>query len=345
MNHHPNPKEIWPDSGLHLLDIVEGNHLGITDDFLRDYFSRPELMPVAESCDAERVLHATLMDDPCRTVSPGELSAMADQDVVENYTVILYFRDRLIAAETIEGCYLSAFSQNLEPIPFYFFNHMAQLITHNVMNSCNDPFIVRASELLFRKQAVNIHEGATLAVDLEMAKSLDHENAGFGALGKTLVQQGATLRPLDLDVMTMDNANAYWDRTQDHDIVLDLTFGRDGLDALCRAMEMWMQHLLMVGVKITPLQEINDENWVWHTGLDVDSTALLNDLYQGNQPSEDQLYKLLSLFKLEFNDTGAVLPDIAGHPVYLGLCMDAHKKLHLKPQNLLFNMPLASVIN
>jgi hypothetical protein len=34
--------------------------------------------------------------------------------------------------------------------------------------------------------------------------------------------------------------------------------------------------------------------------------------------------------------------DIAGRPVYLGLGMDGEKRIRLKPQNLLVNLPLAA---
>jgi hypothetical protein len=34
-------------------------------------------------------------------------------------------------------------------------------------------------------------------------------------------------------------------------------------------------------------------------------------------------------------------PEIAGSPVYLALAMDAGRRLKLKPQNLLVNLPLA----
>jgi hypothetical protein len=49
----------------------------------------------------------------------------------------------------------------------------------------------------------------------------------------------------------------------------------------------------------------------------------------------------LSLFRLEFEDPGLMRPDIAGRPVYLALAMTAERKVRLKPQNLLVNLPLA----
>jgi hypothetical protein len=33
--------------------------------------------------------------------------------------------------------------------------------------------------------------------------------------------------------------------------------------------------------------------------------------------------------------------EVAGKPVYLAMAMDEHKRLKLKPQNLLLNLPLA----
>ena len=50
--------------------------------------------------------------------------------------------------------------------------------------------------------------------------------------------------------------------------------------------------------------------------------------------------RLLSLFRLAVADKGAVIDEMAGRPVYLGLAMDRQGKLRLKPQNLLLNLPL-----
>ena len=40
-------------------------------------------------------------------------------------------------------------------------------------------------------------------------------------------------------------------------------------------------------------------------------------------------------------DPGLMQADVAGRSVYLGLAMTAEKKVHMKPQNLLVNLPLA----
>ena len=125
-------------------------------------------------------------------------------------------------------------------------------------------------------------------------------------------------------------------------MVLDISFTRPGLDALCRVLEDWVRHFLAVDVSIQPVQAISDERWVWHIGLESESTAILNDLYNDAEVDEERLSRLLSLFRLEFRDSSVMLPAIAGRPVYLGMAMDVDNVLRIKPQNLLMNLPLVA---
>jgi hypothetical protein len=97
-----------------------------------------------------------------------------------------------------------------------------------------------------------------------------------------------------------------------------------------------------VRVRITPLQRIDDEAWRWHIGLDVESMALLNDLYQERPVEPERLARLISLFRLDFESADYMRADVAGRPVYLGLATTPQDTLKLKPQNLLLNLPLAS---
>ena len=105
-------------------------------------------------------------------------------------------------------------------------------------------------------------------------------------------------------------------------------------------MEAWILHFLKVRTRIQPMQNINDENWLWHIGLDVDATRILNALYHGKELSEPELEKIVALFRLEIQDGASVHPDVRGRPVYLALAMTKEKKLRMKPQNLLTNLPL-----
>ena len=99
-------KDFWISSGHHLLDRGDEGGLHITDEFLKVYLARPELTPPAEACDAERALHAALLADPRKAVSPSEVAAIKDADARENWGVLLAFRELLLAHPTLEAAYI-----------------------------------------------------------------------------------------------------------------------------------------------------------------------------------------------------------------------------------------------
>src|SRR4051812_19956014 len=101
--------EFWRQSGYHLLRVTGDGRLAPTDEFLAAYVQRPEMRPIDSSCDAEIALHKALLADPRRTVSAAEIAALADPDARENYTLLLAFRDRLLAAADLEAAYLRLF--------------------------------------------------------------------------------------------------------------------------------------------------------------------------------------------------------------------------------------------
>ncbi|GAB4373748.1 MAG: DUF6352 family protein [Kiloniellaceae bacterium] len=342
--------DFWRDSGFHLLERQApergtGGHLAVTDDFLRAYLNRPEVHPVAESNDAERALHAALLRNPREAVSGARLAAMADPDAIENYQIVLGFRDRLLAADSLEDAYVKLF---LEPagqskgvlVPPLFIDQLVHVIARAMLEGEEDPLKVRAAELLFRAQAVTINDGAIMAADAETVE-MYASSGGFGSLGRLVAEAQTPLRTVELDVLTEDNAAIYWSRDSRYDTVLNLNFAGAGLDALCRVLERWIAHFYDIAVSIQPVQKISDERWVWHIGLDAEATAMLNDLYNGVEVGEGRLARLLSLFRMEFQDPSVVAPGIAGRPVYLAMAMTEAKQLRLKPQNLLVNLPLA----
>ncbi len=330
----------WQNSGYHLLTPDANGQLTVTDDFLRAYFNRPEVAPVEESCDKERALHAALLSEPKRVVSTAEINALEDPDGRENYKVLIDFRDRLVKAGTVEGCYLDIFREGDVRIPPMFLDQMASVVIRQVLDGTDDPFRARAGELFFREQTVTVHEGSILSGGLEVVEMLAN-TGGMGSIGQLLVEGGVKPKQVDLDVMQADNAHKYWQRDELHDMVLDLSFAREGLDALCRVFEGWVLHFTGAEVSIQPVQKITDEKWVWHIGLDPDATGILNDLYNDIDVDEDRLERLLSLFRMEFKDPSLMQPDIAGRPIYMGLAMSDKKRLRLKPQNILVNLPLA----
>jgi Family of unknown function (DUF6352) len=337
--------DFWRDSGYRLLDRDRRGHLRVTDDFLRAYFLRPELRPVAESCEAERALHAALLKNPREAVSAARLGELADPDAGENYRVVLGFRDRLLASGTLEECYLRLFlsGDNTDagvPVPPLFIDQMAHVIARSILEGCDDGLRARAGELLFREQKVTVADGTIMAADAETVE-MHATTGGFGDLGRLLAEAQTPLRTVELDVLSAANAELYWLRDQAHDTVLDLSFAGAGLDALARLLESWIRHFLDVEVSIQPVQEISDEKWVWHIGLDAEGSALLNDLYNGVEVGEVRLARLLSLFRLEFAQASVMPAAIAGRPVYLAMAMTEEGTLRVKPQNLLVNLPLA----
>ncbi len=333
--------DFWRDSGYHLLERRDDGHLTVTDDFLRAYLNRPEVRPVEESNDAERALHAALLRNPREAVSGERLAAIGDADAIENYQIVLGFRERLLAADSLEDAYLKLF---LEPegitVPPLFIDQLVHVITRATLEGEPDPLKVRAGELLFRAQQVTINDGAIMAADAETVE-MYAASGGFGSLGRLVAEAQTPLRTVELDVLTEDNAALYWQRDSRYDTVLNLNFAGAGLDALCRVLEGWVRHFYDIAVSIQPVQKISDERWVWHIGLDAEGSAMLNDLYNGVEVGEGRLARLLSLFRLEFQDGSVVLPSVAGRPVYLAMAMTEASQLRLKPQNLLVNLPLA----
>ena len=172
--------------------------------------------------------------------------------------------------------------------------------------------------------------------------SLHARTGGLGSLGKLLVEAQAPLRAVELDVLGEADAERYFARSDRFDTVLDVSFTRPGLDALCRVLEVWTAHFLGVTVGIQPLQTVRDPHWRWHLGLDAEASRLLDALYAGEELDEERQARLLSLFRLEIRDLDLVRADLRGRPVYLGVAQTPTRELCIKPQNILLNLPLTA---
>jgi len=330
--------DFWPSTGYKLLSR-SGNALLVSDDFIRALFLRPEVAPIAESCPAELKLHEALLAAPRRTVAAAEILNIKDPDAQANYRILLKFRDRLIAAPTLEAAYTGLFKGDVDVPPLFVFQ-LTQIFLRHVLGEEVDPLEARMAECLFRVQKISILEdGAVMAADEETVEVFA-ETGGFGSLGELLRKQNTPTRSIDLDVLSTDNAAIYWERDERHDLAVSLNRGQPALDALMRVMEKWVLHFLGVKVTIAHRREIDDKQWVWHVGLDAAASGVLNDLYNNQPVDEARMSRLLCLFELRFDDPADMRPAIAGRPVYLAMAMDAEGKLKLKPQNLLLNLPL-----
>lgn len=331
--------DFWQHCGYHLLDRAADGHLVVTDDYLRLYYTRPELAPVEESCAAERQLHQSLLEAPRRPVAEVEITALADADAQENYRVMLRFRDQLLAAPTLESFYFELFRADVAvPPPFIY--HTTEVILRGLLEGTDNGLLVRAGEVFFRQQQVSVKDGAVMLADAETV-NLHAESGGLGNLGRMLKEVNAPLRSLDLDVLSDANHREYFNRDGRRDTVLQINPGLPGSLALCELLERWVAHFHGTTVKVTPIREIPDEEWVWHLGLDVEASAMLNEIYSGGEVDEERMRRVIGLFRMEFSDAGALRPEMRGAPVFLGVAMTAEGNLRLKPQNLLMNLPLA----
>ncbi|MBL8521090.1 MAG: hypothetical protein JNK75_10500 [Betaproteobacteria bacterium] len=337
-------QDFWPSSGFKTLQRNDRGWLRATPDYWRHWLARAELAPLPESGPRERALHARLLEQPLIAVDEATLEGLEDADTADNFRHFLRFRDRVADAVTLERFYLELFRRNAAgraiDLPPAFIDGVCEAIVRGLLDGCDDPWTVRAAELFFRRQRVAHENGQWLAADAESIQVFA-ETGGFGSLGRLLAQQGTALRTLNLDVLTHESAALYWLSADRHAWLLDLAPGRPGLAALSSLMSAWVRHFLGIGVAIEPLAGVEDAHWRWHTGLDSESSAILNDLYAGHELADERRARLVSLFKLVFDDADAMRGDVRGVPVYLGLAVTEDRQLRMKPQNLLLNLPLA----
>ena len=327
-------KDFWISCGHHLLDRNDSGGLVVTDEFLKAYFARPELMPPEDACAIERRLHRELLANPRRPVELGEVAEIADADARENWQFVLAFRDLLLRHTTLEAAYLALIRSGSVQLPPLFVNQLVHVILRNALDGCEDAFVLRAAELFFRAQRLMLHENAVLLGDAEV----------IGGVNPTpvlsLMSMLGAVHDVEVDVLDEDNAEHYWHRSDQFDMGLDLTAGRRGQAALAAVITRWLSHLLGIEVAIEPLTELRDAKLAWYVGLDPDATAIGDRLWRGEALDEETNGRVLGLYRLTFADPALVLEEMGREPVYLIMAMSAQKLVRLKPQNLLTGLPI-----
>jgi hypothetical protein len=331
--------DFWRSCGYSLLERGADGRLIVTDDYLRAYFTRPELAPVEGSCANERALHAALMQNPRLNVEERRIAAIRDDDARENYRVMLRFRAQLLAAPSLEAFYCGLFQHDVA-VPPLFVDQTVQVILRGILEGDDDGLKARAAELFFRKQRVNIDSGAIRLADEETVEM--HATRGaLGNLGKLILEAQTPLRSVELDVLDAKTQAEYWRRDERFDTVLQLNSSHPGCAALCRVLEAWIAHFHCTPVAISPVREIPDQEWVWHVGLDAEATAMLNEIYNGGEVNTERMKRMIGLYRVDFRNPSDMRTELAGKPVFLGLAVTPDYRLRMKPQNLLLNLPLA----
>jgi Family of unknown function (DUF6352) len=326
--------DFWISCGHHLLDRDEGGGLLMTDDFLKVYLARPELVPPLEACAVERTLHAALLADPRMAIPASDIAAIADVDARENWQLLIAFRDHLLRHKTLEAAYAELVRGGIGNTPPLFVSQLVHVILRNALDGVTDARVVRAAELFFRTQRVTMHEGSMLVADDEI----------IGGVNPTpvtpLVSMLGIPAEAEIDVLNDENTASYWERSDAFDMALDLTGGRSGLVALAEAMRRWIAHVLGVEVAIEPLTELREAPLTWYVGLDADATRIGDLLWNGDDIDEATMAAVVGLFALKFRDPSLMLDKVKGEPVYLILAMTGDKTIRMKPQNLITGLPI-----
>ncbi len=321
--------DFWLASGHHLLDRDADGRLVVTDELLKAYLARPELLPPAEACAAERELHAAMFSAPRRPIDGAAIGAIADPDARENWRLLVAFRDELLRHPTVEAAYLALVRDGVGGTPSLFLDQLVHVILRNALDGCADPFVARAGELFFRSQRLAVHEGALFAADEEKV-------AGFGDAPASPLASLAD-GPADREIEVLGDANAagYWERSDRFDLAFELTAGRRGVAALATAIERWLRHLLGIAARVEPLGELRDVPFSWYIGLDAAGPRIGDALWRGEDLDEATRRRIAALFALTLDAATTARTS----PVYLIMAMTGDKRLRLKPQNLLTGLP------
>jgi hypothetical protein len=324
-------RDFWLASGHHLLDRNARGWLTVTDEFLKAYLARPELVPPTDACAAERRIHAILLADPRQIITASDMASIADADARENWQMMITWRDRLVQNETLEAAYLDIVRHAIR-FPHIFIDQLVHLILRNILDDCDDAFVVRAAELLFRPQQLRTHNGSLVAGDAETTPGTGPhpESPLYALMG---VQTEA-----DIEILSEANASRYWTRSDRFDMALDLSSGGRGAAALGDVMARWIFHLLAIEVAIEPLRELDGVEFSWYIGLDAEASRLGAALWNGDDP--DAATPLVGLYQLTFADPSLMLERLRGEPVYLLTTAKADGMLRLKPQNLIVGLPI-----
>ena len=335
-------REFWVASGHHL--TRRGDHGGLvaTPELIMAYLARPELMPPADACEAERNLHASLLADPLRPVSKADIAALADADARENWAFMMNFRDRLISAPSLEAVYV-ALARKGADLPPIFLSQLCHLILRNALEGCDDPYMLRAAELFYRSQQAALHEGMLLLADAEVVEAQQHAQHDTHLSPLTAMLQPQAFG--EMDVMDDENAWTYWSRSDAHAMVMNIGGNPKARAGLCRVIERWIGHLLGVAVTVETVASIEDRDWRWFIGLDSEATRIGNDLWNGAEPDGNVAERIVALMRLNIEDTRLVDERVGNKPVYLILGAGTDKVVRLKPQNLVAGLPLAAAPN
>jgi hypothetical protein len=327
-------RDFWLACGHHLLDRDAAGRLLVTDEFLKAYLARAELVPPPEACPAERWLHDSLLGNPRRAVTASQIAAIADADARENWEMMIAWRNHLLRHDTLEAAYLEIVRRKIK-VPQVFIGQLIQAILRNGLDDCRDAFVLRAAEMFFRPQKLTLEPNSIIARDEEMAAGVSdsgHQSPLFALLGLPAATEAG--------VLTDGTADSYWRRSDRFDFGLDLTVGQRGSSALGQVIAHWISHLLAVDVAVEPLTELREAPLSWYVGLTAEATRIGDAIWNEHDADGALQGRLVGLYRLNFRNPSDVIEKVGNEPVYLLAATTADDVLRLKPQNLVTGLPI-----
>jgi hypothetical protein len=333
-------RDFWLSCGHHLLDRDAAGHLLVTDEFLKAYLARPELMPPPEACAAEQTLHGALLREPRQPISASQIAAIADADARENWQMMIAWRDHLTGHGSLEAAYLAIVRRNIH-FPQVLVGQLVQVILRNALDGCDNVFTLRAAEMFFRPQKLVFQETSIIAVDEETDTAfVQHSPSPLLAL----LGLPATT---EFNMLSEATAESYWEQSDRFGMALDVSPGGRGMAALGDVIARWLAHLLAIDVVVEPVVGLQNLPWSWYVGLSSEATHIGDAIWRGDDLADAERAQLIGILRLAFLNPADMIEKVRDEPVYLLLAMTADEVLRIKPQNLLAGLPIleAEVVN
>lgn len=330
----PPTKDFWRSCGYHLLDHDDSGGLKLTDEFLKAYLARPELLPPGDACAAERELHDALLANPRKPVSASDIRVINDADARENWRLFIVFRDHLSRFASLEAAYFDLARTSRAGVPPLFVDQLVHVILRQALANVTDTRVLRAAEFFFRAQRMTLHEGSLIAADEETIGGISTSPIS------PLISMLGIPPESQIDVVNDTNAESYWERSDRFDMALNITAGRDGANALAMAMQYWIAHLLGIDTHIEAIERMENVDLAWYVGLDAEASKIGDILWHGETIDDATMSRIAALFRLSFRDPLQMIDAVRGEPVYMILAMSPDKTIRMKPQNIIAGLPV-----
>ena len=157
----------------------------------------------------------------------ADIAALADADARENWTFMMNFRDRLVAAPSLEAVYCTLARKGAGDLPPIFLSQLCHLILRNALEGCDDPYMLRAAELFYRSQQAAVarrHAAARRRRSRRGAAA----RASMTCIPRRSRRCCAAKAFGEMDVMDDENAWTYWSRSDAHAMVMNIGGNAEG---------------------------------------------------------------------------------------------------------------------